>query len=369
MDAKIYNFGTGNVTQPDKYTKYDSSTGSYATRNSDSHDDGIAGMIEGIVNSTIQIPFNEPKAVIAKGLETVAYSAAQEKPYTLKEAKGKFEKYFFETKLRDNYGNIAQVARVTGVNRRTIHRKVNELGLAEVVDGYRPQKEQEKVDSVRESKSLFSEDVVANTIKETISGFKDSLHPQVYTKIETGIDTLAKEMTTKLNNQNYGITNEERINTIYDNIQTSNLKDAEKEFEKNFVYSTWEAAGFDKKKTADYLDIDVRSLNRKISDFGLNENNNTNNNANNNPNNVDNTLAQYYASKEEEKENADSNLTSAEKLDTPQNDTYTDKDSENLADVVDLTKIKKQKDDKEKIKDNDKMSDLDRLKTLLSKAA
>ncbi|MBT7903698.1 hypothetical protein HN587_07580 [Candidatus Woesearchaeota archaeon] len=232
------------------------------------YESDVGSIIETAVNKVIPFPFQEPKAVLAKGLEDVAYESAKGKPYTLDTARQRFENYFFKDQLRDNYGNISQVARQTGVNRRTIHRKVKEHGLEGFVDAYRPQKDDE-LNLESQTKSLFDEQKVASALKQTLGDYKGSLHPNVYSPIEQNVSGLAKQLTTELNGQNYGITRDEKISSIYSGIQTADFKEAKNQFEKEFIYGTLAETGFDKQKTAEYLDIDLRSLNRKISDLGI----------------------------------------------------------------------------------------------------
>jgi len=49
---------------------------------------------------------------------------------TFKEAKNMFEKEFISHKLMENNGNISKTAEIIGIDRRHLHRKIDELGLS-----------------------------------------------------------------------------------------------------------------------------------------------------------------------------------------------------------------------------------------------
>ena len=54
---------------------------------------------------------------------------------SLKEARSEFEKVFIESKLRECNGNISKTAEAIGIERSSLHKKINAYGL----EGFRPQ--------------------------------------------------------------------------------------------------------------------------------------------------------------------------------------------------------------------------------------
>ncbi|MBW3021847.1 hypothetical protein KY328_02925 [Candidatus Woesearchaeota archaeon] len=150
-----------------------------------------------------------------------------------KEAKKLFKKKFFEDLLRAHLGNISEVARISGMDRRSVHRAIKELDIN--IDKYRSE-------MIRPDQ--YRVEVVDEAVKDTLADFTNIINPE------------------KLNNIYKGIMSKEEIKKIP--LREPTLEDAEKEFEKQYLELALKENNHSITKTAERIGLRYETLIRKM---------------------------------------------------------------------------------------------------------
>ncbi|RME54961.1 hypothetical protein D6777_02120 [Candidatus Woesearchaeota archaeon] len=157
------------------------------------------------------------------------------KGLTLKNAKRIFRKAFIERLLKSHFGDVTAVARICGVDRKTIHRMINELGI--------------DINVCR--KALLKPEYVKKealnyVIEESLKSYDKVLHPEKLSTIYKNVDELSRQI---LNEYNFS---------------WPTLKEAEKEFEKEYITNELKENNWKLTITAKKLNIRYETLHRKI---------------------------------------------------------------------------------------------------------
>jgi transcriptional regulator with GAF, ATPase, and Fis domain len=233
-------------------------------------------LFEQVLERRLQTPIHEIPQDMASRLEQYLSSEAQERPLTLKDANAQFDRWYFPQLLKQSYGNLSKAGDIAGFDRRTLYRKLEEHKGEDLFDPdiYRPTKEkrqqQEEVfKAANQKKEYFKAEAVESVLNDSLSSFKQVLHPELYSTLETKIDLNAESIAAELNSNVYGVGRAQGVKEILSGINTMKYEDAHSAFEKRFIYNTLAETGFDVKKAADYLDISTKTLQRKIQKHGL----------------------------------------------------------------------------------------------------
>lgn len=156
------------------------------------------------------------------------------------DAKLKFKTEFLKDQLRLHKGNISQLAKFLGLNRRSIHRAINDLDIA--------------VGSLKkESLEMkdYAEHLVYQTIRSALEEYKEIIQPQKMEKIYQEVPALSRNIAKLL--------------------PASNLtwKQAEREFEKQFLSEALKITRWKITETARKINLRPETLHRKIKKLGL----------------------------------------------------------------------------------------------------
>jgi DNA-binding NtrC family response regulator len=152
-----------------------------------------------------------------------------------KKAKKLFIKSYIEKLLKKNLGNISEAAREAGINRRTIHRMIQELDI--------------KIESIRSfllKPEYIEMDHISKIIEGTLKKYDYIIHPnklnEMYEKVYDASEDLVKSLPEK----------------------SLSLKDAEDEFEMMYFSKALKENKMDEKLTAKKIGIRYETLHRKM---------------------------------------------------------------------------------------------------------
>lgn len=158
---------------------------------------------------------------------------------SFKEAKRRFKRQYIARLLQLNFGNIAEVARIAQVDRRSIHRLV-----AQGID----------VQKFREAllrSEYIKQTAVQNIIQESLEHYKGALNQEKYQALYKQAPSISKDI----------------IKEIPETPST--LKDAEREFEKRFFEKALLENYGNISKTARKIGLRFETLHRKLKTLGI----------------------------------------------------------------------------------------------------
>jgi len=155
-----------------------------------------------------------------------------------KQAKKIFKKQFLKKLMLLNYGNISEVARIAGIDRRSIHRLV-------------PEKEAKKVrhDMIRPYD--IKQKAVIDTVEEVLHSYERVIHPDKLQEMYRNVGELSKDILEELP------------------LKEMTLAEAEKEFEKNYFKKALEEAHNNISLAAKRIKIRYETLHRKLKEYGI----------------------------------------------------------------------------------------------------
>jgi DNA-binding NtrC family response regulator len=159
---------------------------------------------------------------------------------SFKAAKKLFKKQFLTRMLQNNYGNISLVAKITGLNRRSIHRAIKELRI----NVKRTRKEMVKAD-------YYRKEAVDGILKETLDNYRRVIRPSRLEKMYRNVDKISGDIVKEL----------PTIEMTWD--------DAEREFEKTFIKKALKENKENVSKTAAKIGLRYETLHRKIKKLGI----------------------------------------------------------------------------------------------------
>lgn len=158
----------------------------------------------------------------------------------LKSAKKSFRKGYIEKVLRSHYGDVTAASRILQVDRKTIHRMILELGI--------------NINECR--RALVSEDyvkeaAVSSALTEVIRNYEGVLHPSKISEAYANADRISED-----------IVKDVKFSFIP-------LKEAEKEFEREFISAALKENNNSLVKTAKAIKISHEALYRKAKSLGF----------------------------------------------------------------------------------------------------
>lgn len=152
-----------------------------------------------------------------------------------KKAKKLFKKQYIARLCRLHFGNISKVAAIAGLDRRSVHRIVNELKIS--IENFREQEEK-----INYSKQTFVEELV----KDTITPYKTSIMPAKFKALYKQAPTLSNDIAKAL-----------------PNIEIT-FKNAETEFEKQYLTKALAENKGNITATAKKIALRYETLHRKL---------------------------------------------------------------------------------------------------------
>ncbi|HIJ11518.1 TPA: hypothetical protein HA278_05670 [Candidatus Woesearchaeota archaeon] len=154
-------------------------------------------------------------------------------------AKKEFKKQFLKKELRMHVGNISELAKDLGLDRRSIHRVIKDLEIS--MDDFR------KVDA----KERYKEGLVDSAIRSGMEGYREILRPEKLEDMYQEVPKLSRNIAKLLPHAHL------------------TWKEAEREFEKQFLGHALKEHDGSVSKAAHQLQIRVETLHRKIKKLGL----------------------------------------------------------------------------------------------------
>jgi DNA-binding NtrC family response regulator len=155
-------------------------------------------------------------------------------------AKKVFKKEFLKRELRMHKGNISHLAKQLGIDRRSVHRTIKEMGID--IDELR---DELKSDDGYETK------FVDETLRSTLDQYKEIIRPQKMEKMYEDMHSLSRNIAKVLP------------------FKEISWKEAEKEFEKQFLDKALEVNKHNVTQTANKIKIRAETLHRKIKKLGI----------------------------------------------------------------------------------------------------
>ncbi|MFH0700981.1 MAG: helix-turn-helix domain-containing protein [Candidatus Woesearchaeota archaeon] len=155
---------------------------------------------------------------------------------TFSEAKKVFKGEFIKRELRLNKGNVSQLAKLLKVNRRSVHRVIKDLGI--------------KKDATL-SKDEYHQDLIGQSIRSTLEQYKQIIHPQQMEKMYQEVPSLSRNI------------------AKFIPFEELSWKEAEREFEKQFLRQALHENGNNISKTAQKIELRVETLYRKVKKLEL----------------------------------------------------------------------------------------------------
>lgn len=159
---------------------------------------------------------------------------------SFKAAKKLFKKQFLTKIIQAHYGNISEVAKVTHLNRRSIHRAISQLGI--------------DVETVRREMlrpTYFQREAVDNILRKTFDDYKKILHPdklqQIYNHVPELTDDIIKEIP----------------------IREMTWKEAESQFEKQFISKILKQYNGNITRSAKKMKLRYETVIRKIKKLSI----------------------------------------------------------------------------------------------------
>lgn len=159
---------------------------------------------------------------------------------SFKAAKKLFKKQFLTRMLQNNYGNVSLVAKITGLNRRSIHRAIKELRI----NVKRTRKEMVKAD-------YYRKEAVDSILKETLDNYRRVIRPSRLEKMYRNVDKISGDIVKEL----------PTIEMTWD--------DAERAFEIAFIKKALKENKDNISKTARKIGLRYETLHRKIKKLGI----------------------------------------------------------------------------------------------------
>lgn len=157
-----------------------------------------------------------------------------------KAAKKRFKQEFLRKLLRASHGNISLVAKRAGVDRRSIHRIVKNAGI----DVSKIREEMIKPYEIKQRS-------VGHIIEDVVDHYRTVLHPEKVKKVYKEVGSVSRDILDEL---------PERQMT---------LKNAEEEFEREYLRKAMEENNWNAAKTAKKIGLRYETLLRKLKGLGL----------------------------------------------------------------------------------------------------
>lgn len=153
----------------------------------------------------------------------------------LRSAKKAFRKGYLEKALKSHFGDISAVARILQVDRKTIHRMISELNI--------------DINECRKalvSEDYVKEEAVGKAVIGVLKNYEHILHPSKVDEAYANTSRISEEIVKELN------------------FSFISLKDAEKEFEREYISAALKENNNSLPKTAKKIGLSHEALYRKV---------------------------------------------------------------------------------------------------------
>ncbi len=159
---------------------------------------------------------------------------------SFKEAKKLFKKEFLKRELEVHLGNISELAKVLKVDRRSVHRAIKRLEI-----------NVEDVRKSKEEKGDYYGGLIDKTIRSALEPYEEIIKPEKMELMYREVPRLSRNIVQILPHQEL------------------TWKEAEREFEKQFLGRALVENEGNVSKTAQKIEVRVETLYRKLKKLGL----------------------------------------------------------------------------------------------------
>ena len=156
------------------------------------------------------------------------------------DAKKRFKAEFLKKELSLHLGNVSQLAKTLGIDRRSIHRAIKSLDI-----------DVEELRGASDTQQDQYQEIIDRTLRSSLEQYKNLIQPQQLEKMYLEVPSLSRNIAQVLPHQDI------------------TWKEAEKEFEKQFLEHVLQEKETTLLKTAKRLNIRPETLYRKVKKFGL----------------------------------------------------------------------------------------------------
>jgi DNA-binding NtrC family response regulator len=204
-------------------------------------EDKVKPMLEEAMQKNLGITVNELETDISDRLKkSVLLEFDIDTKLKFKDAKKKFKREYVAHLLQLNFGNVAEVAKIALVDRRSIHRIVAEMKI-----------EVQKFRDILQKGEYVKQLAVQDIIQESLEHYKTALNPVKYEAFYKQAPSISKNIIKELPET------------------PKNLKEAEKEFEKRYFEKTLLENNGNISRTARKIGLRFETLHRKLKVLGV----------------------------------------------------------------------------------------------------
>ncbi|VVB80774.1 Anaerobic nitric oxide reductase transcription regulator NorR [uncultured archaeon] len=157
-----------------------------------------------------------------------------------KDAKKKFKREYVAHLLQLNFGNVADVAKIASVDRRSIHRIVAEMKI-----------EVQKFRDIMQKGQYVKQLAVQDIIQESLETYKSALNPRKYEAFYKEAPVISRNIVKELPES------------------PKTLKEAEREFETSYFEKALAESNHNISKTARKIGLRFETLHRKLKALGI----------------------------------------------------------------------------------------------------
>ena len=201
----------------------------------------IKPMLDEAMQKSLGITVAELKTDISDKLKKSALLEFEvDTKLKFKDAKKRFKREYVARLLQLNFGNVAEVAKIALVDRRSIHRIVAEMKI-----------EVQKFRDMLQKGAYVKQLAVQDIIQESLEHYKSSLNPRKYEALYKEAPSLSKNI----------------IKEIPETPKT--LKEAEKEFEIRYFTKALQENNGNISKNARKIGLRFETLHRKLKNLGI----------------------------------------------------------------------------------------------------
>ena len=161
---------------------------------------------------------------------------------SFKVAKKLFKKQFVESMIQTHYGNVSLVAKLSGLNRRSIHRAIKELGI-----------DVKKCRDDMLKPEYYKKEVVDSILRSTLENYKTISHTSKLEKVYENVPNISSDIVEGAA------------------LPEMSWKQAEKEFEKEYLRKALLENEGKLTLTAKKIKLRYETLLRKIKSLGINK--------------------------------------------------------------------------------------------------
>ena len=151
-----------------------------------------------------------------------------------KEAKKQFKKHFLQ-KLVSTFGNITEVSKIAGIKRESLHRLVKQF----------------KIKTDESLKHYMKKEAVKTIVEDTLDTYKTALNPKRVDDMYDSLPQLTEDIVEQLPEE------------------PKTLKEAEHEFEKEYIKKALEENQNNISQTARKIGLRFETLHRKMKELGI----------------------------------------------------------------------------------------------------